>query len=255
MSKLRSFKRHLDPAKVWLANHVAEDRIKVARQAVLDRAKKDAEFAAEVLKVVGDGLPKEIKEACEESVKQQEITAMLMKETGGLVAKWEKTGLLDGRLSDTSSLNMAVLIESESKQIIVPQGASDINPNVTDAELQEASDKAMDEMIVDLDKESNRVILEVCEESKKMHEPIVGGDTTYKLTEVVQLDGGGQIMVDPNEEVMDGPNSAVSIAYEDPLITMNASPNNYPENQGMGAAFGEAMEKLVPEEGLKAEKA
>lgn len=68
MSKLRSFKRHLDPKKVWLAQQVAEEKIKIARQVVLDRAKKDAEFAAEVLKAVGDNLPKEIKEACEASV-------------------------------------------------------------------------------------------------------------------------------------------------------------------------------------------
>ena len=146
----------MDPSKVWLANHVAEDRIKNARQAVMERAKKDAEFAAEVLRVMGDSLPKEVKEACEASVAG------------------------------------------------VPQGASDVNPNVTDAELQEVANKATDEMIVDLDKESNRVILEVCEESKKIHEPIVGGDTTDKLTEVVQLDGGGEILVDPNEQIMDG---------------------------------------------------
>ena len=111
MSKLRSFKRHLDPAKVWLANHVAEDRIKNARQVVLDRAKKDAEFAAEVLKVVGDNLPEEIKEACEASVAS------------------------------------------------IPQGASDVNPNVTDKELQEAADKAVDE---DLN-------------------PTVGGDLTHTM--------------------------------------------------------------------------
>jgi len=30
---------------------------------------------------------------------------------------------------------------------------------------------------------------------------------------------------------------------EDPLITMKASPNNYPENQGMGAAVGRHMEE------------
>ena len=127
MSKTRSFKRHLNPAKVWLANQVAEEKIKIARQVVLERAKKDAAFAADVLKAVGEGLPKEIKEACEESVKS--------------------------------------------------------------------------------------------------HEPIVGGDTTYKLTEVVQLDGGGGILVDPNEQIMDGPDSA------------------------------ELPSKLVQEEGPKAEKA
>lgn len=194
----------MDPAKVWLANHVAADHIKNARQVVLERAKKDAVFAAEVLRALGDNLPKEVKEACEESV------AAAVK------------------VNDT-----------------------DVNPSVTDAELQKVAEKAIDELM-DLDKESNRVIMEVCEESKKIHEPIVGGDTTDKLTKVVQLDGGGEILVDPNEEIMDGPNSAVSIAYEDPLIIMKASPNNYPENHGigaaLGAALGEAMEKLVQEE-------
>ena len=119
MSKLSSFKRHLNPQKVWLANQVAEEKIKIARQVVLDRAKKDAAFAADVLKAVGDALPKEIKEACEESVKQKDITERLMEETKGLVAKWDKTGLLDGIKNDVDKSNMSVLIESESKQIIV----------------------------------------------------------------------------------------------------------------------------------------
>jgi hypothetical protein len=68
MSNLRSFQRHLKPDKVWFANQVSEKKLKVARQVILDRAKKDAEFAADVLKAVGDALPKEIKEACEISV-------------------------------------------------------------------------------------------------------------------------------------------------------------------------------------------
>lgn len=109
MSSLRSLRRKLDPKKVWLANQVAEEKIKIARQVVIEQAKKDAAFAAEVLKAVGENLPAEIKTACEESV--------------------------------------------------------------------------------------------------KAHEPIVGGDETYKLTQEVQLDGGGTILVDPNTEVTDGPDS------------------------------------------------
>lgn len=96
-----------------MAKEVEQKRIELARQVVLERAKKDAEFAADVLKAVGDNLPKEIKEACEESIKS--------------------------------------------------------------------------------------------------HEPIVGGDETYKLTKEVQLDGGGTILVDPNEEIMDGPDSAIDV--------------------------------------------
>lgn len=109
MSSLRSLRRNLNPKKVWLAKQVAEEKIKIARQVVAEQAKKDAQFAADVLKAVGDSLPKEIKEACEESI--------------------------------------------------------------------------------------------------KAHETIVGGDETYKLTEVVQTDGGGTILVDPNAEVTDGPDS------------------------------------------------
>ena len=75
MSKLRSFQRHLNPQKVWLANQVAEEKIKIARQVVLERAKKDAAFAADVLKAVGEGLPKEIKEACESSVASSSLAA------------------------------------------------------------------------------------------------------------------------------------------------------------------------------------
>lgn len=159
MSSLSSFKRKLDPKKVWLAKQVAEEKVKIARQVVAEQAKKDAQFAADVLKAVGDSLPKEIKEACEESVKadaQEKAKQRLMEETKGLVAKWDKTGLLDGIKDDITQSNMAVLLESEPKQII---------------------------------------------------DPIVGGDETYKLTEEVQLDGGGTILVDPNAEITDGPDS------------------------------------------------
>ena len=128
MSKTRSFKRHLNPAKVWLANQVAEEKIKIARQVVLERAQKDAAFAADVLKAVGDALPKEIKEACEASVAG------------------------------------------------VPQGASDVNLNVTDKELQEAANKAVEEDL----------------------KPIVGGDLTYQMVPV-QTDGGGEILVHETE--------------------------------------------------------
>src|ERR1039458_6098846 len=69
MSNLRSFQRHLKPDKVWFSNQVAEEKLKIARQVILDTAKNDAVFAADVLKAVGDALPKEIKEACEKSVK------------------------------------------------------------------------------------------------------------------------------------------------------------------------------------------
>ena len=109
MSALTSFKRRLKPNKVYLAQKVAEKKIEFARNVVLDRAKRDAEFAADVLKAVGDGLPKEVKEACEKSVSDAKTKA--------LVEKWEKTGLLEGTGSN-SSLSTAILIESQATQLL-----------------------------------------------------------------------------------------------------------------------------------------
>ena len=149
MSKLRSFQRHLNPSKVWLANQVAEEKIKIARQVVLERAKKDAAFAADVHKAVGDALPKEIKEACEESVKTSQSAPQMI----------DKNGL--------------------------PTNAAYFNPP-----------------------EGGLKFMEKQREEWEKNQPIVGGDTTYKLTEVVQLDGGGTMLVDPNEQIMDGPDSA-----------------------------------------------
>ena len=169
MSQLRSFKRHLKQSKVWLANQVAEEKIKIARQVVLERAKKDAAFASDVLKAVGDALPKELKEACEESVSREKVPVTT-----------EKALALADEISDLTP---------------VPQ--------------------------IDLDKEANRVILETCAESKKLHEPtlveadkradelwkptsdevggpIVGGDLTYQMVPV-QTDGGGEILVHETE--------------------------------------------------------
>ena len=109
MSALTSFKRRLKPNKVYLAQKVAEKKIEFARNVVLDRAKRDAEFAADVLKAVGDGRPKEVKEACEKSVSDAKTKA--------LVEKWEKTGLLEGTGSN-SSLSTAILIESQATQLL-----------------------------------------------------------------------------------------------------------------------------------------
>ena len=41
----------------------------------------------------------------------------LMQETRGLMAKWEKTGLLEGLKSDVDKSNMAVLLENQAKQL------------------------------------------------------------------------------------------------------------------------------------------
>jgi len=103
MSALTGFKRRLKPNKVYVAQKLAEKKIEFAKQVVLDRAKRDAEFAADVLKAV-DNLPQEIKDACKKSVDDAKAKE--------LVEKWEKTGLLEGTGSN-SSLSKAIIIESQ----------------------------------------------------------------------------------------------------------------------------------------------
>lgn len=68
MSSLRSFRKKLNLQKVHLAEQVAYERIKVARQVVKERCEKDAEFAKDVLNAVGESLPQEIKETCEKTI-------------------------------------------------------------------------------------------------------------------------------------------------------------------------------------------
>jgi hypothetical protein len=70
MSSLSSYKRRLKPAKIYLATKVAEEKIKIAKQIVLERAQKDAVFAADVLNAVGDNLPPELKATCEKSISE-----------------------------------------------------------------------------------------------------------------------------------------------------------------------------------------
>src|ERR1035437_6712402 len=106
MSALNGFRRRLKPNKVYFAQKVAEKKVEFARNVVLERAKKDAEFAADVLKAVGNNLPTEVKEACEKSVYDAKTKA--------LVEKWEKTGLLEG----TCSLNNVILIESQETPLL-----------------------------------------------------------------------------------------------------------------------------------------
>ena len=115
MSSLTSYKRRLKPNKVYVAEKLAAQKIEFARQVVLDRAQRDAEFAADVLKAV-ENLPPEFKVACEKSISDAKTKA--------LVEKWEKTQLLEGTGSN-DSLSTAILIESQATQLLsedVPLG-------------------------------------------------------------------------------------------------------------------------------------
>jgi hypothetical protein len=111
MSALRKLHRNLDPRRVYIADHVAAERIKVARQVVKERCDKDAEFARDVLKAVGDALPKEIKETCEKTIAADNQAKV--EETKALVEKWDKSGLLEGIKDDITPSKLTTLIESQ----------------------------------------------------------------------------------------------------------------------------------------------
>lgn len=68
MSKLRNFKRKLKVDKIMLAEQTHYEQIKLLRQIVAERASKDNEFAKELLQVIGDVLPPEIKKSAEDCV-------------------------------------------------------------------------------------------------------------------------------------------------------------------------------------------
>ena len=55
--------------------------------------------------------------------------ARLMQETRGLVAKWDKTGLLEGLKSDMEKSNMAVLLENQAKQLIEEASQTGVSSN------------------------------------------------------------------------------------------------------------------------------
>ena len=109
MSSLSGNCRRLNPSKVYVAQKTVVEKIKLARKMVLERAAKDAEFAADVLKAVGSELTAEAREICEKSVKDAHKAA--------LVEKWEKTGLLNG--TGSNNPDMALLIPSQEKQLLL----------------------------------------------------------------------------------------------------------------------------------------
>ncbi len=168
MSTLRSFKRKLKPSKVWLAEQVALEKVKIARQVIIEQAKKDSVFAAEIIKAVGDKLPKDIKEVCEESVANNVKDTIQGKE---ITREEALEGLGDPSTWEESSKK--VKEEFQSKPCC--GGDCGCSHELTD--------------------DVNPIIAE----TKENFEPIVGGDTSHELTEAIQLDGGDVIMVRPEE--------------------------------------------------------
>ena len=68
MGGLRSLKRKLNAKKVWFAQDVQNKRVELAKQFVEERIKKDAKFAEDVLKAVGENLPDKYKKLAAETI-------------------------------------------------------------------------------------------------------------------------------------------------------------------------------------------
>ena len=71
MGGLRSARRKLNEKNIWIAKKVTQKRNEFAKELVKERVKKDAQFASEVLKAVGELLPTDIKEIAEATVARE----------------------------------------------------------------------------------------------------------------------------------------------------------------------------------------
>jgi predicted transcriptional regulator len=63
MGNLRKLKRNLKEKNVWFAKEVEKQRIELVKKMLIERVEKDAKFAEELMKAIGENLPPEIKEA------------------------------------------------------------------------------------------------------------------------------------------------------------------------------------------------
>jgi len=121
MGSLRTAQRKLKEKNVWIAQETDRKKVKFLQMLVKEKVKQDAEFAKDVLKAVGENLPKEIKEAAEATIAKENAVS-------------EK------------------IEEMKQEYGTVLESPSDIDPIVTDAELQVVADKAVEETIEEADK-------------------------------------------------------------------------------------------------------
>ncbi len=68
MSKKSSYGRKLDPIRVQMAQQAQRVKHDLAMKMVSERVKIDAEFAADVLKIAGEGLREDIKKDAAETI-------------------------------------------------------------------------------------------------------------------------------------------------------------------------------------------
>jgi hypothetical protein len=72
MSKSKSASRKLDPYRVQMAQRLQAKKHELAMEMVADRVRKDAEFAADVLKIAGDTLREDIKKDALETIAKEQ---------------------------------------------------------------------------------------------------------------------------------------------------------------------------------------
>ena len=81
MGKMKSAMRKLDPVRVQMAQKVQAAKHELAMKMVAERVKTDADFAADVLKVAGEGLRPEIRKDAEETIERLKAN---MERAGGI---------------------------------------------------------------------------------------------------------------------------------------------------------------------------
>lgn len=130
MGNLRKLKRGINIGRVHMAERVAYERIENAKKIVVERASKDAEFAADLIKAVGDNLPSNIKKVAEDCI----IAATTRSLEGYDV-------LSSG--SNDKAITKLVNWDSNKSESVFRDMPSDFNPEVTDKELNEVADEAI----------------------------------------------------------------------------------------------------------------
>ena len=134
MGAVRSLRRRLNAEKAFIADKVAEKRVELVKKFVEERVKKDSEFAAEILKVVGDSLPETIKKEAEETVKNGPRQT---EEKNPIVEKWEKTGIFERKETDPSL--MTPIVESQAKKLLNDGTLAKLADDAVKGKLQHAN--------------------------------------------------------------------------------------------------------------------
>lgn len=130
---MRSLRRKLNADKVFIAEQVAQKRVEIVKKFVEERVKTDAEFAADVLKAVGEDLPENIRELAEETLKNH-TKEKLMAETKELYKKWKDVEVIGSTNPDASLTTPNV--ESRARELLTDGTLSKLADDVVRGKIQ-----------------------------------------------------------------------------------------------------------------------